>query len=128
MPLMSGGEESVVVMAGGYNGWKVLDSVEVYSPTGRCSHFIAPLPRPTYGLFLAYLETKDNKTLIACGGNRIGSNKEAGSRCWAYDRAQKGIGRWVDVPSLAMNEPRWYSASSQLGTGGIFVRWGFLYV
>ena len=46
----------VVMLAGGHDGFHILDSVELYSPNGTCQHNLAPLPAPAYGLVLAYVE------------------------------------------------------------------------
>ena len=45
------------MLAGGHDGFNVMSSVELYSPNGTCQHNLAPLPAPTYGLVLAYVET-----------------------------------------------------------------------
>ena len=44
------------MLAGGHDGFHILDSVELYSPNGTCQHNLAPLPAPAYGLVLAYVE------------------------------------------------------------------------
>ena len=57
-------DPEVVVLAGGYDGFSILDHVEVYSPDGRCQRTLASLPTPTYGAMLAYA----GGMLLACGG------------------------------------------------------------
>ena len=45
------------MLAGGHDGFHIMSSVELYSPNGTCQHNLAPLPSPTYGLVLSYVET-----------------------------------------------------------------------
>lgn len=66
--------QNVAVVAGGFDGIKILKSVEVYSYSGKCKHMIADLPEPTYGLFLIYTDG----LLLACGGRTPTGN--AGTR------------------------------------------------
>jgi hypothetical protein len=63
----------VLVIVGGFDGENILDSVEVYSPNGRCNFHLAPLPQPVYELFAIFFRGN----LFACGG-------DVGRQCWRY--------------------------------------------
>ena len=78
----------MVVLAGGYDGFSLLDHVEVYSPDGRCQRALAPLPSPTYGAVLAYA----GGLLLACGGQSPGGM--VGVACYAFDREAGRAGAW----------------------------------
>ena len=54
----------VVMLAGGHDGFHIMRSVELYSPNGTCQHNLAPLPAPTYGLVLAYVESLVSSDLL----------------------------------------------------------------
>ncbi|XP_059091262.1 peroxidase-like isoform X2 [Tigriopus californicus] len=98
----------VIILVGGYNGWQILDSVELYSPNGTCQHLIAPLPQPTYGAQVLYVDG----TLLVCGGRTPNGN--AGTQCWRFLR-DNGLGTWEQVPNLATTHPRWLAAGSYAG-------------
>ena len=57
------------MLAGGHDGFHIMSSVELYSPNGTCQHNLAPLPSPTYGLVLSYVETlvmHDDLSRLGC--------------------------------------------------------------
>ena len=70
----------VAVLAGGYDGWRILDSVELFSPNDTCRQRLAPLPNPILGLVAFYL----NDNLYACGGRNV--QGFASSAYWRYLR------------------------------------------
>jgi hypothetical protein len=66
-------DDEVLVLVGGFDGEHILDSVEVYSPTGGCNVPLAPLPESVYELFAVFFRG----SLFACGG-------DAGKKCWRF--------------------------------------------
>ena len=105
--------KDILVIAGGYDGIKLLKTVELFSYSGKCRHFIAPLPVETYGLLMTY--TGD--TLLACGGRTPHGN--GGKRCWRYVRDSK-IGYWLEDDRMTMRHPRWLASGTLMSDSGRF--------
>ena len=62
------------MLAGGHDGFHIMRSVELYSPNGTCQHNLAPLPAPTYGLVLAYVESLVSSDLLNSRYGGLGPN------------------------------------------------------
>ena len=116
-PFASGGND-VAVIAGGHDGYAILDSVEVYSPRGTCQHYLAPLPQKMYGINLAYL----NGILLACGGRS--PNGMTGNYCWRYVPDKKR-GSWVRDLTMSLRQPRWLTAGAKVGKDRFYLTGGW---
>ena len=97
----------MALLAGGFDGLEVLDSVELYSPNGNCQHNLEPLPEPTYGLLLTYCAG----VILACGGRT--PNGLGGRRCWRYGR-ENGKGHWIEDEQMVMQRPRWLTSGTEV--------------
>ena len=102
-------KHEVIVLAGGFDGGRILSSVEVYSPEGRCNFEIDPLPEPRYGLTVQYM----NDDLFACGGHK------EGHICYRFD-AQSG---WVEDEELTMKHARFMAAYVVSENGVVYIRY-----
>lgn len=104
-------EEEVVVIAGGFDGASLLNSVEVYSTDGFCSGTLPSLPISSWGLGLFFA----NNTLFACGG-------EQGSQCFRI-HSNSNAKWWTGDHDLRMNKPRLMGATTVSNKGIIYIRY-----
>ncbi len=107
------------MLAGGHDGWDILDSVELYSPNNTCQHNLAPLPVKVYGLVLAYVDPL--RCVMACGGRT--ANGLVDKTCWRLDfdqNKENPFGQWVEMTDSPTKEVRWLAAQSSI-KGTVFV-------
>ena len=97
----------VALLAGGYDGWRILDTVELFSPNDTCHQRLTELPNQVLGLLALYLEGN----LLACGGRTV--QGFASRTCYRFIR-DTGRGSWVDDPKLVLNEPRYEAAGAEV--------------
>ena len=107
----SGGPE-VVLLAGGFDGDSILDSVELYSPGGTCNFEITPLPQTLYGLFCFVFEDE----IYCCGGDI-----RPRTTCYHYNREKNGIGEWEIDEVKKMNHPRFFSSVVKVKETGVII-------
>ena len=99
-------EQEVVIIAGGFDGANILNSVEVYSPEGSCNLLLPNLPLNAYGNALFYM----NGQLYVCGGNSVNA-------CHLLTR-----GQWVISEGISLNRPRVMGAYTISTEGVIYYR------
>ena len=106
-----GGPE-VLLLAGGFDGDSILDSVELYSPGGTCNFEISPLPQPLYGLFCFVFKDE----IYCCGGDI-----RPGTTCYHYNRDKNGIGEWEIDEEKKLNRPRFFSSPVKVKETGVII-------
>ena len=117
---ISGAE--VLLVAGGFDGDKILDKVELYSPDGSCNFLINPLPQYLYGLFCFTF----NDEIYCCGGDQPPS-----TTCYRYliDKDTDPIGHWELDDTKTLNRGRFLSSVAKMQKSGvIIVRYAIIYL
>ena len=102
----------VLLIAGGFDGDSILNSVELYSPGGSCNFEISPLPERLYGLFCFTY----HQEVYCCGGDVRPS-----TICYHYNLHKNGIGEWEKDDSKTLNFPRFFSAVDKIPETGVVV-------
>ena len=108
----------MLLVAGGFDGDKILDSVEIYSPDGTCNFEIGHLPQYLYGLFCFTF----NEEIYCCGGD-----VPPATTCYRYqidlDNGNP-IGEWVVDDTKSLNRGRFLSSVAKVpGSGVVIVRY-----
>ena len=101
----------VAILAGGFDGGKVLSSVETFSPDGLCNVLLPPLPLPSYGSSLFYV----NHGLLSCGGN-------GGHVCFSLVRSANGESHWIYREELSLRKSRFFGATAVSNNGVVYFR------
>ena len=100
----------MLVIAGGFDGAQILNSVEVFSPEGKCNVLLPKLPVNAYGNALFFMKG----LLYACGGSSgIDMNV-----CYFLDKS----GEWVHSQELSLNRPRMMGAYTVSSEGIVYFR------
>ena len=103
--------QEVLVIAGGFDGAHILNSVEVYSPDGSCNFLLPELPVNAYGNALFFM----NGLLYACGGSSgIDMNV-----CYFLNSQQN---KWLISHGLSLNRPRMMGAYTISADGIVYFR------
>ena len=102
----------VLLIAGGFDGDSILNSVELYSPGGSCNFEISPLPERLYGLFCFTY----NEEVYCCGGD-----VRPRTTCYHYNLQKNGIGEWEKDEVKTLNFPRFFSAVDKIPETGVVV-------
>ena len=98
----------VAILAGGFDGGSILNSVEVYSPDGSCNAKLPSLPLPIYGVGLFFM----NESLHACGGDV--------NVCFELVNLPKP--HWKHKTNLMLMEPRLMGATTVSNDGIVYFR------
>ena len=93
----------MAILTGGYDGWNILNSVELYSVNGGCNKVLKPLPYNLYGHLSFWLDG----TLFECGGRTL--QGFVSKVCFKYVR-DSSIGGWEVVEKMNLLQPRWMAA------------------
>ena len=104
----------VLLVAGGFDGDKILDNVELYSPDGTCNFHISQLPQYLYGLFC--FTSKDE--IYCCGGDQPPS-----TTCYRYfiDKDTDPIGHWEPDDTKTLNRGRFLSTVVKVQNSGVVI-------
>ena len=102
------------MVAGGFDGDKILDNVEIYSPDGTCNFNIGQLPEYLYGLFCF---TFDNE-IYCCGGDQ-----PPATTCYRYviDLDVNPIGHWVPDDTKTLNRGRFLSSIAKVPKSDVVI-------